>query len=73
MTVQTAQRNSLKLLQWMMAASLALPMALFAFAAAVAYVASNETADRQIERIAVPVEHGGFSGLQMLHGMGFIL
>jgi two-component system NtrC family sensor kinase len=56
--VQTAQRNSLKLLQWMMAASLALPIALFAFAAAVSYVSTNDTADRQIERtLDVAHEH----------------
>jgi two-component system NtrC family sensor kinase len=57
-TVQTAERNSLKLLQWMMAASLALPIALFAFAAAVSYVSTNDTADRQIERtLDVAHEH----------------
>jgi two-component system NtrC family sensor kinase len=54
--VQTAQRNSLKLLQWMMAASLALPLALFAFASAVSWVSTNETADREIER-ALDVAH----------------
>jgi two-component system NtrC family sensor kinase len=54
--VQTAQRNSLRLLQWMMAASLALPLALFAFASAVSWVSINETADREIER-ALDVAH----------------
>ena len=54
--MQTAQRNSVKLLQWMMAASLALPLALFAFASAVSWVSTNETADREIER-AVDVAH----------------
>jgi two-component system NtrC family sensor kinase len=54
--VQTAQRNSLRLLQWMMAASLALPLALFAFASAVSWVSTNETADREIER-ALDVAH----------------
>ncbi len=54
--MQTAQRNSLKLLQWMMAASLALPVALFAFASAVSWVSTNETADREIER-ALDVAH----------------
>src|ERR1700730_5661768 len=54
--VQTAQRNSLKLLQWMMAASLALPLALFALASAVSWVSTNETADREIER-ALDVAH----------------
>jgi two-component system NtrC family sensor kinase len=34
----------------MMAASLALPLALFAFASAVSWVSINETADREIER-----------------------
>jgi two-component system, NtrC family, sensor kinase len=54
--VQTEQRNSLRLLQWMMAASLALPMALFVFASAVSWVSTHDTADRQIER-AVDVAH----------------
>jgi len=54
--VQTAQRNSLKLLQWMMAASLALPVALFIFASTVSWVSINETADREIER-ALDVAH----------------
>ena len=44
--MQTAQRNSLRLLQWMMAASLALPLALFIFASAVSWVSIRETADR---------------------------
>jgi two-component system, NtrC family, sensor kinase len=48
--VQTAQRNSLRLLQWMMVASLALPLALFVFASAVSWISVNETADREIER-----------------------
>jgi len=39
--VQTAQRNSLRLLQWMMAASLALPLALFVFASIVSWVSVN--------------------------------
>jgi two-component system NtrC family sensor kinase len=56
--VQTEQRNSLRLLQWMMAASLALPVALFAFASAVSYVSTRNTADRQIERtLDVAHEH----------------
>jgi two-component system NtrC family sensor kinase len=55
-TVQTEQRNSLRLLQWMMAASVALPMALFAFASAVSYFSTHDTADRQIER-ALDVAH----------------
>jgi len=54
--VQTAQRNSLRLLQWMMVASLALPLALFAFASAVSWVSIRETADREIER-ALDVAH----------------
>jgi two-component system NtrC family sensor kinase len=48
--VQTAQRNSLRLLQWMMVASLALPLALFVFASAVSWISVSETADREIER-----------------------
>src|SRR5258707_4197990 len=56
--VQTAQGNSLKLLQWMMAASLALPLALFIFASTVSWVSINETADREIERtLDVAHEH----------------
>jgi two-component system NtrC family sensor kinase len=54
--VQTAQRNSLRLLQWMMVASLALPLALFAFASAVSWVSVQQTADREIER-ALDVAH----------------
>jgi len=54
--VQTAQRNSLRLLQWMMVASLALPLALFAFASAVSWFSIRETADREIER-ALDVAH----------------
>jgi two-component system, NtrC family, sensor kinase len=48
--VQTAQSHSLRLLQWMMAASLALPLALFLFASAVSWVSINDAADREIER-----------------------
>jgi two-component system, NtrC family, sensor kinase len=56
--VQTAQRNSLRLLQWMMGASLALPLALFALASAVSWVSTNQTADREIERtLDVAHEH----------------
>ena len=56
--MQNAQRNSLRLLQWMMAASLALPIALFGFAAAVSYNSTKEIADRQIERsLDVAHEH----------------
>jgi two-component system NtrC family sensor kinase len=56
--VQTAQRNSLRLLQWMMAASLALPLALFVFASAVSYTSIHDTADREIERaLDVAQEH----------------
>ena len=54
--MQTAQRNSLRLLQWMMVASLALPLALFIFASAVSWVSIRETADREIER-ALDVAH----------------
>ena len=56
--MQTAQRNSLRLLQWMMAASLALPLALLVFASTVSWVSVNETADREIERsLDVVQEH----------------
>ena len=48
--MQTAQRNSLRLLQWMMGASLALPLALFAVASTVSWFSINESADREIER-----------------------
>ena len=54
--MQTAQRNSLRLLQWMMVASLALPLALFAFASAVSWISVQQTADREIER-ALDVAH----------------
>jgi two-component system NtrC family sensor kinase len=56
--VQGAQRNSLKLLQWMMAASLALPIALFAIAATISYASTKDIADREIERtLDVAHEH----------------
>jgi two-component system, NtrC family, sensor kinase len=56
--VQTAQRNSLRLLQWMMVASLALPLALFVFASAESWVSIQQTADREIERtLDVAHEH----------------
>ncbi|WGS20923.1 MULTISPECIES: hybrid sensor histidine kinase/response regulator [unclassified Bradyrhizobium] len=56
--MQTAQRNSLRLLQWMMAASLALPLALFVFASAVTWISTDEAADREIERtLDVAHEH----------------
>jgi two-component system NtrC family sensor kinase len=56
--VQTEQRNSLRLLQWMMAASLALPIALFGFASAVSWNSIRDTADREIERtLDVAHEH----------------
>jgi two-component system, NtrC family, sensor kinase len=56
--VQTAQRNSLKLMQWMMVASLALPLMLFVFASAVSWVSIQQTADREIERtLDVAHEH----------------
>jgi two-component system NtrC family sensor kinase len=54
--VRIEQRNSLRLLQWMMAASLALPLALFALASTVSWVSTHETADREIER-ALDVTH----------------
>ncbi|MBR0695327.1 hybrid sensor histidine kinase/response regulator [Bradyrhizobium lablabi] len=56
--MQPAQRNSLRLLQWMMAASLALPLALFAFASVMSWISIHETADREVERtLDVAHEH----------------
>ncbi|HVX79389.1 MAG TPA: ATP-binding protein [Bradyrhizobium sp.] len=56
--MQAEQRKSLRLLQWMMAAALALPMALFVFASAVSYVSTRQNADREIERtLDVAHEH----------------
>lgn len=56
--MQGAQRNSLRLLQWMMAASLALPIALFVFASTISYTSTSDTADREIERtLDVAHEH----------------
>jgi two-component system NtrC family sensor kinase len=56
--VQAEQRKSLRLLQWMMAASLALPLALFVFASVVSYISTQEAADREIERtLDVAHEH----------------
>lgn len=56
--MQRAQRNSLRLLQWMMAASLALPVALFAIAATISYTSTRDIADREIERtLDVAHEH----------------
>lgn len=56
--MQAEQRKSLRLLQWMMAAALALPLALFVFASAASYVSTQQTADREIERtLDVAHEH----------------
>ena len=56
--MKTAQQNSLRLLHWMMVASLALPVALFAYAASTAWVSTREVADREIERtLDVAHEH----------------
>jgi two-component system NtrC family sensor kinase len=56
--VQGAQRNSLRLLQWMMAASLALPIALFGIASTISYTSTKDIADREIERtLDVAHEH----------------
>ena len=53
-----AQRNSLRLLQWMMAASLALPLALFLFASAMSRISTSEAADQEIQRtLDVAHEH----------------
>ncbi|CCE09969.1 putative sensor histidine kinase with a Response regulator receiver domain [Bradyrhizobium sp. STM 3843] len=48
--MQLAQRNSLRLLRSMLVASLALPIALFVFAATVSYDSTHQEADREIER-----------------------
>jgi two-component system, NtrC family, sensor kinase len=48
--VQSAQRNSLRLLRWMMIASLALPLGLFIVASFVSYSATQDEADREITR-----------------------
>jgi two-component system NtrC family sensor kinase len=56
--VQIAQRNSLRLLQWMMAASVALPLALFALASGVSWNSTKQTADEQVARsLDVAHEH----------------
>ncbi|MGY4475067.1 ATP-binding protein [Bradyrhizobium sp. USDA 3364] len=56
--MQTAHRNSLRLLQWMMAASLALPLALFAFASAMSWISTSDAADQEIQRtLDVTHEH----------------
>ncbi|SFJ39435.1 hybrid sensor histidine kinase/response regulator [Bradyrhizobium sp. Gha] len=56
--MQGAQRNSLRLLQWMMAASLALPIALFAIASTISWNSTRDIADREIERsLDVAHEH----------------
>ncbi len=56
--MQAAQRNSLELLRWMMIASLALPVALFVFAAYVSYGSTYDEADREIRRsLDVAHEH----------------
>jgi two-component system NtrC family sensor kinase len=49
-TVQSAQRNSLRLLRWMMIASLALPVALFVVTSFISYHAASDEADRDITR-----------------------
>ncbi|WP_076863248.1 hybrid sensor histidine kinase/response regulator [Bradyrhizobium mercantei] len=56
--MQTAHRNSLRLLQWMMAASLALPLALFIFASVMSWISTSEAADQEIQRtLDVTHEH----------------
>ena len=56
--MQGAQRNSLRLLQWMMAASLTLPIALFIIASTISYNSTNDIADREVERtLDVAHEH----------------
>jgi two-component system NtrC family sensor kinase len=56
--VKTEQQNSLRILQWMTAASLAFPVALFAFAATSSWFSTNDIANREIERtLDVAHEH----------------
>jgi two-component system, NtrC family, sensor kinase len=56
--VQTAQRNSLRLLQWMMVASVALPLTLFIVASALSWVSIQQASDREIQRtLDVAHEH----------------
>ena len=56
--MKTEQTNSLRILRWMMAASLAFPVALFVYAASTSWVTVNEIADREIERtLDVAHEH----------------
>ena len=56
--MHSAQGNSLRLLQWMMAASLALPIALFAIASVISYGSTRDIVDREIERtLDVAHEH----------------
>jgi two-component system NtrC family sensor kinase len=54
--VKTEQQNSLRVLRWMMAASLAFPLALFVYAASASWVTTLDIADREIER-TVDVAH----------------
>jgi two-component system NtrC family sensor kinase len=49
-TVQSAQRNSLRLLRWMMIASLALPVALFVVICLISHHAAWDEADHDITR-----------------------
>lgn len=56
--MQGTQRSSLRLLQWMMFASLALPIALFVIASTISYTSTRDTADREIKRtLDVAHEH----------------
>ena len=56
--MQIEQLHSLRMLRWMMAASLALPVVLFAYLATTTWRATWDTADREIERtLDVVQEH----------------
>ena len=56
--MQTAQRNSLRLLQWMMARFAGPPAGAVRLASTVSWFSINETADREIERsLDVAHEH----------------
>lgn len=48
--MQIEQQHSLRLLQWMMAASLALPIALFVYASSLSWVTTRDVADNEIQR-----------------------
>jgi len=67
-TVQSAQRNSLRLLRWMMIASLALPFALFIVASLVSYTTTCNEADREIGRSLDVVHEHALKVLETIDG-----